>query len=154
MAAHNSAATIAESIESVRRQTRSDWELIVVDDGSRDSTAEVGDGFDDPRVRVVREADNRGPSAARNRGISLARAPLVCTLDSDDLMLPQFLETMAATLDSAPEASVAFTDAWVLEDATGRVRKSDDMSTTSGTPRSGSSCSWIPSIVSFDVTWT
>ena len=127
MAAHNSATTIAESIESVRHQTRSDWELIVVDDGSRDSTAEVGEGFGDPRIRVVREADNRGPSAARNRGISLARAPLVCTLDSDDLMLPQFLETMASTLDNAPEASVAFTDAWVLDDATGRVRKSSAM---------------------------
>ena len=127
MAAHNSAATIAESIESVRLQTRSDWELIVVDDGSRDATAEVGEGFDDPRIRVVREADNRGPAAARNRGISLARAPVVCTLDSDDLMLPQFLETMASTLNSAPEASVAFTDAWVLDDATGRVRKSSAM---------------------------
>jgi glycosyltransferase involved in cell wall biosynthesis len=127
MAAHNSAATIAESIESVRRQTRSDWELIVIDDGSKDSTAEVGERFDDPRIRVVREAENRGPSAARNRGISLARAPLVCTLDSDDLMLPQFLETMASTLDNAAEASVAFTDAWVLDDASGRVRKSSAM---------------------------
>jgi glycosyltransferase involved in cell wall biosynthesis len=127
MAAHDSAATIPESIESVRRQTRSDWELIVVDDGSRDSTAAVAEGFHDPRIRVVREADNRGPSAARNRGISLARASLVCTLDSDDLMLPQFLETMAATLGDAPGASVAFTDAWVLDDATGRVRKSSAM---------------------------
>jgi len=127
MAAYDSAATIAESIESVRGQTRSDWELIVIDDGSRDSTAEVGEGFGDPRIRVVRETENRGPSAARNQGISLAQAPLVCTLDSDDLMLPQYLETMASTLDNAPEASVAFTDAWVLDDVSGRVRKSSAM---------------------------
>jgi len=127
MAAYDSAATIAESIESVRGQTRSDWELIVIDDGSRDSTAEVGESFDDPRIRVVRETENRGPSAARNQGISLAQAPLVCTLDSDDLMLPQYLETMASTLDNAPEASVAFTDAWVLDDVSGRVRKSSAM---------------------------
>jgi glycosyltransferase involved in cell wall biosynthesis len=129
IAAHNSADTIAEAIESVRRQTRSDWELIVVDDGSRDATAEVAEGVGDPRVRVVREPTNRGPSAARNRGLSLAQAPFVCTLDSDDLYLPQFIETMAATLEANPTASVAFTDAWVLDEATGRIRKKSAMAT-------------------------
>lgn len=123
MAAHDSAATIGAAIESVRLQTREDWELIVVDDGSRDGTAEVAGAFSDPRVRVVREPENRGPGAARNRGISLAQAPVVCTLDSDDLWLPQYLEAMARALDADPAAAVACTDAWVLDEATGRVRK-------------------------------
>ena len=127
MAAYNSALTIGEAIESVRCQTRSDWELIVVDDGSRDGTADVAEAFADPRVRVVRTAGNRGPAAARNRGISLAQAPLVCTLDSDDLWLPHYLETMARTLDSNPTAAVACTDAWVLDQTTGRVRKKSAM---------------------------
>ena len=130
MAAYKSAATVAESIESVRRQTRSDWELIVVDDGSPDATADIAEGSRDPRVRVVREAVNRGPAAARNRGISLAQAPLVCTLDSDDLWLPRYLETMASTLQANPAASVAFTDAWVLDDATGRISKKSAMATS------------------------
>jgi glycosyltransferase involved in cell wall biosynthesis len=127
MAAYNSALTIGQAIESVRRQTRSDWELIVVDDGSRDGTADVPETFADPRVRVVRTAGNRGPAAARNRGITLARAPLICTLDSDDLWLPHYLETMGRTLDSNPTATVACTDAWVLDQTTGRVRKKSAM---------------------------
>jgi glycosyltransferase involved in cell wall biosynthesis len=127
MAAYNSALTIGEAIESVRCQTRSDWELVVVDDGSRDETAEVADAFADPRVRVVRTAGNQGPAAARNRGIALAEAPLVCTLDSDDLWLPHYLDTMARTLGSNPEAAVACTDAWVLDQTTGRVRKKSAM---------------------------
>jgi glycosyltransferase involved in cell wall biosynthesis len=127
MAAYNSAPTIGEAIASVRRQTRSDWELIVVDDGSGDGTADVAEAFADPRVRVVRTPGNRGPAAARNRGISLAQAPLVCTLDSDDLWLPHYLETMADTLGSNPTAAVACTDAWVLDQATGRVRKKSAM---------------------------
>lgn len=127
VAAHNSALTIGEAIQSVRHQTRSDWELVVVDDGSRDETADVAEAFADPRVRVVRTAENRGPAAARNRGISLAQAPLVCTLDSDDLWLPHYLETMARTLDSNPTAAVACTDAWVLDQTTGRVRKKSAM---------------------------
>lgn len=127
MAAYNSALTIGEAIVSVRCQTRSDWELIVVDDGSRDETAAVAEAFADRRVRVVRTSGNRGPAAARNRGISLAQAPLVCTLDSDDLWLPHYLETMAKTLDSNPAAAVACTDAWVLDQTTGRVRKKSAM---------------------------
>lgn len=127
MAAYNSAPTIGEAIASVRRQTRPDWELIVVDDGSGDGTADVAEAFADPRVRVVRTPGNRGPAAARNRGISLAQAPLVCTLDSDDLWLPHYLETMANALDSDPTAAVACTDAWVLDQTTGRVRKKSAM---------------------------
>jgi glycosyltransferase involved in cell wall biosynthesis len=127
MAAYNSAPTIGEAIASVRCQTRSDWELIVVDDGSSDGTGDVAESFGDPRVRIVRTAGNQGPAAARNRGISLAQAPLVCTLDSDDLWLPQYLETMERTLESNPTAAVACTDAWVLDQATGRVRKKSAM---------------------------
>jgi GT2 family glycosyltransferase len=127
MAAYNCALTIGEAIESVRCQTRSDWELVVVDDGSRDGTADVAEAFADPRVRVVRTHGNRGPAAARNQGISFARAPLVCTLDSDDLWLPHYLETMGGMLDANPTAAVVCTDAWVLEQMTGRVRKKSAM---------------------------
>lgn len=123
MAAYDSAATIGAAIESVRGQTRSDWELIVVDDCSRDETAEVAEAGSDQRIRVVRQPENRGPAAARNLGISLARAPIVCPLDSDDLWLPEYLETMARTLDSNPTAAIVCADAWVLDDGTGRIRK-------------------------------
>ena len=94
MPAHDNAATIGEAIESVRRQTRSDWELIVVDDGSSDGTAEVAEAFDDPRIRVVRQAENRGPGSSAQSG-HLARAgtarlpprqrrPLAAAVSRDD----------------------------------------------------------------------
>ena len=77
---------------------------------------------------LYRTAGNRGPAAARNRGISLAQAPLVCTLDSDDLWLPHYLETMANTLDSNPDAPQlrARTHGCLIR-RTGRVRKKSAM---------------------------
>ena len=128
MAAHDNAATIGEAIESVRGQTRTDWELIVVDDCSHDETAAVAEAFSDPRIQVVRQPKNSGPGATRNRGISLAQAPLVCPLDSDDLWLPEYLETMAHTLDSHPKVAVACSDAWAFDEGTGRVRKRSTVS--------------------------
>jgi glycosyltransferase involved in cell wall biosynthesis len=123
MAAHDNTATIGDAIESVQGQTRSDWELIVVDDCSRDGTPDIAETYADSRIRVVRQPENHGPGATRNRGISLAKAPIVCPLDSDDLWLPEYLETMARALDTNPTAAVACSDAWVFDEGTGRVRK-------------------------------
>jgi len=123
MPAHNDVSTVAGAIESVRLQTRPDWELIVVDDCSRDGTADVAEAVGDPRIRVVRQTENLGPSATRNRGISMARAPIVCPLDSDDLWVPEYLEAMGRALEANPNASVVCSDAWVFDERTGRVRK-------------------------------
>lgn len=128
MASHDNAATIGEAIESVRRQTRSDWELIVVDDCSGDATADIANAFDDPRVQLVRQRENRGPAATRNRGVSLARSPVICPLDADDLWLPQNLEIMGRALAANPEAALAWADAWVLNEGSGRVRKTSAVS--------------------------
>jgi glycosyltransferase involved in cell wall biosynthesis len=110
----------------VRLQTRADWELIVVDDGSSDDTAAIASAFGDDRIRVVTQ-ENRGPAAARNLGLRLATTPLVSTLDSDDLWLPPYLETMARVFDIERNADLAYTDAWVLDDMTRRVRKTTEM---------------------------
>ncbi len=126
IAAHNSASTVAATIASVRLQTLEDWELVVVDDGSSDRTAEIVEAIRDARIRLVRQP-NRGPSAARNAGLRLARGRLVSTLDSDDLWMPDYLENMAGLLDRNPDAGVAYTDAWALDDATGRIRKTSAM---------------------------
>jgi glycosyltransferase involved in cell wall biosynthesis len=109
-------------------QTRQDFELIVVDDGSTDETAQRAHAFEsDRRIRVVRQP-NRGPSAARNAGIAVARGSYVSTLDADDLWLPEYLEVMGAALDRSPDAVLAYTDAWVLDDLTGTIRRRSAMS--------------------------
>ena len=126
MPAYNAERTIAASIRSVLAQTRPDFELIVVDDGSSDATFEIVSGFGDRRIRVLRQ-DNEGPGAARNLAIAESRSRYVSMLDSDDLWLPAYLETMGAALDAEPRAGLAYTDAWVLDDRTRRIRKTSAM---------------------------
>jgi glycosyltransferase involved in cell wall biosynthesis len=120
--AYNAAAYVESAIRSALLQSEHDLEVIVVDDGSEDDTAARVRRIDDERVRLI-EQTNRGPSAARNRGIAAARGDLVVMLDSDDLLLPEYLELMGRALAAAPGAGFAYTDAWVLDAASGRVRR-------------------------------
>jgi GT2 family glycosyltransferase len=127
MPAYNAARTIDAAIRSVLSQTRGDFELIVVDDGSSDDTVDRVQRFaSDGRVQVIRQR-NSGPGAARNRAIRSGRGQYVSMLDSDDLWLPEYLETMAAILDRDSELGFAYTNAWVLDDATRRIRKTSAM---------------------------
>jgi glycosyltransferase involved in cell wall biosynthesis len=117
MPAYDAADTIDAAISSVLRQTVRDFELIVVDDGSNDDTCErVRRRQADARVTLL-EQTNAGPAAARNAGISVACAPIVSVIDSDDLWLPTYLEAMGSALDSDAEAGFAYTDAWIYDDA-------------------------------------
>jgi hypothetical protein len=118
--AYNAADTLGAAIDSVLAQTRPDFEVIVIDDGSTDDTAAVAAGFADPRVRVYSQ-ENAGPSAARNRGIAQAVGEYVSSLDSDDLWLPDYLAEMGRALEENPRAGFAYTRAWVL-DASDRFR--------------------------------
>jgi glycosyltransferase involved in cell wall biosynthesis len=127
MPAHNTGAFIEAGIRSVLLQSRGDLELVVVDDGSTDDTAERVRAFlRDPRVRLI-EQPNRGPSAARNAGVAAAAGEYVTMLDSDDILLPHYLEIMAAALEGEPSAGFAYTEAWVLDEETGRVRRTTMM---------------------------
>jgi len=126
MPAYNSSRTIGAAIRSVLAQTRSDFELVVVDDGSSDDTTDQVARFEDERVRLVRQ-ENSGPGAARNLAIISGRGRYVSMLDSDDLWLPTYLESMAAVLDAHPDVGLAYTDAWVLDDATRRIRRTTAM---------------------------
>jgi len=108
---YNRAAKVVEAIESVRAQTHSRWELIVVDDGSTDSTPEdLARSFGkDSRVKYARQA-NRGPSAARNHGIALAKGEVTAFLDSDDLYFPGFMAAHLSVYQDHPSADVVFSD--------------------------------------------
>lgn len=90
--AFNAASTLGQALTSAAGQTVHETEIIVVDDGSTDDTAEVARTFDDPRVRLV-PTTNGGAAAARNAGIKQARARYVALLDADDLWLPHKLKT-------------------------------------------------------------
>lgn len=88
--AFNREDCILAAIESVRAQEITDWEIIVVDDGSTDQTAARVEALTDDRIRIIRQT-NRGGSAARNTGIDAARGQFIAFLDSDDVWLPHHL---------------------------------------------------------------
>ena len=123
MPAYNSEATIGSAIESVLRQTRPDFELIIVDSSIDETASRVQPFLRDERIRHISQAP-LGPSAARNAALPHASGKYVSFLDSDDLWLPHYLETMAATLDADATAAVAYTsNPWILDDATRRIRR-------------------------------
>jgi glycosyltransferase involved in cell wall biosynthesis len=106
-AAYNMESYIGETITSVLEQTLPDFEMIVVDDGSRDATARIVAAVDDPRVRLI-STPNHGPGAARNQGLAACRAPLVVPLDADDLLFRDALEAMVATMAANPGRVACF----------------------------------------------
>lgn len=122
MPARDASATVDASVSSVLRQTLPDWELIVVDDGSSDDTSAIVRGIGDPRIAVVPQ-DGRGAAAARNAGVRVARAEIVTLMDSDDLLMPRYLEAMVAALHANPGVGFAYTDAYVMNAGTGRIRR-------------------------------
>lgn len=92
---YNGAKYIAETIESVLSQTYQNWEMIIVDDGSRDNSAEIVNRFTDSRIIYVYQ-DNAGSAAARNNGIRRADGQYIALLDADDLWHSDFLEKQIA----------------------------------------------------------
>jgi len=98
--AHNAASFLPETLASVSAQTFGDWEIVVVDDGSRDATWSILESAG-PRVRALRNQTALGPAAARNVALAQAHGELVAFLDADDLLLPSYLERQIARLDEA-----------------------------------------------------
>ncbi|NDJ62769.1 MAG: glycosyltransferase, partial [Chloroflexi bacterium] len=104
---YNRAQLAREAVESVLAQTYQDFEIIVVDDGSTDDTAEVLAAYSD-RIRYIRQ-DNSGVSAARNHGMRLARGSYIAFLDSDDLFLPNKLAVQVSYFEDHPNVAMTYT---------------------------------------------
>jgi glycosyltransferase involved in cell wall biosynthesis len=100
---HNRADVLPRAIESVLDQELREFELIVVDDGSTDDSAQVAQSFGDDRIQLIRLDHNRGGNVARNQGIRAAGAPLIAFLDSDDRYLPNKLAWVAAEFERRPK---------------------------------------------------
>ena len=120
--AYNCPHYIGAAIESMLAQTFADFELIVIDDGSTDSTPEVVRGYADPRIRLVQQA-NGGAAAAANHGIALARGRYIARQDQDDVSFAPRLARQVAFLDANPACALVGTWAriWVEDKATERV---------------------------------
>jgi glycosyltransferase involved in cell wall biosynthesis len=113
---HNRERYLAASIESVLAQTFSDFELLIVDDGSTDGSVDIARSYErrDPRVRVLVNERNLGQFGNRNRAAELARGRLLKYHDSDDAMYPHCLAVMVGMLDACPDAAFGLSNsgAW------------------------------------------
>ena len=110
----NKQDSIGSTINSVLRQSYRDFELIVVNDGSTDRSADIVRQYDDPRIKLL-EKKNSGVSSARNEGIKFAEAEYIAFLDGDDLWDPEYLETISQMIKDFPEAGILGTSYSLLK---------------------------------------
>src|SRR5437899_2524577 len=111
--AYNAAVTIAEAIDSALAQTAPPLEVIVVNDGSTDSTGEVLDRYGH-RIHVIAQP-NAGLSSARNAALRVTRGEYIAFLDADDIWAPQMLARTVPFLDADPECTLVFTDLALID---------------------------------------
>ena len=104
---------IGEAVRSVLGQTFTDFELLLIDDGSTDRTPEILAGFADSRLRVIRLPENSGLVAALNLGILESKTEFVARMDADDISLPRRFERQVEFLDAHPDVAVCGT--WIRE---------------------------------------
>jgi glycosyltransferase involved in cell wall biosynthesis len=110
MPTYNRADTIKRAIGSVQKQTFTDWELIIVDDGSTDNTAALIEGCD-PRLKLIRQG-NQGTAGARNTGLCASSGSYIAFLDSDDEWLPHHLELCVSFLRAFPGEQFVTNELW------------------------------------------
>lgn len=119
MPVYNVEQYVAAAIESVLAQTFKNFELIIVDDGGTDMSVEICASYDDPRIRIISQA-NRGLAGARNTGILAARGEYVALLDSDDSWDPEKLALHKIHLDNNPQIGISYSGSRFM-DADGTI---------------------------------
>jgi len=102
MSVYNGERYLGEAVESIFNQTFSDFEFIIINDGSTDRTPEILTEFDDPRAKVINQP-NRGLTASLNRAIRLAKGEYIARMDADDISEPTRLERQVEVLDRDPD---------------------------------------------------
>lgn len=125
LTSYNHAAYVAAAIESVLNQTFADFELLIIDDGSKDNSREIIKSFDDPRIKTFLYAENRGPVLAIRDAVQSARGEYIAVHHSDDLWTLDKLDKQVKFLDANPNYAACFT--WVeFVDEQGNLRELDD----------------------------
>ena len=113
---YNRAVFIADAIQSVLTQTYSDFEIIIVDDGSTDNTREVVGGFNDSRIKYIYQ-ENQWAAAARNNGIRASNGEYLSFLDSDDILMENALKKGIQILDEHPEVAFCYTQNYTINES-------------------------------------
>lgn len=117
MPVHNAQATVAAAIRSILGQTWRDWELLIIDDGSTDATAETVADFKDSRLRFVAGGCNLGLAARLNQAISMAQGSFFARMDADDIAYPLRLEAQVKFLQQHPSCDLVGCGAVFFDDS-------------------------------------
>lgn len=104
--AYNASKTISDTIQSILKQDFTDWELLVINDGSSDDTADVVTSFADERIFLFNNDENKGLIYSLNKGIDLARGEFLARIDSDDIALPQRFSKQIELMEKRPNVIV------------------------------------------------
>jgi glycosyltransferase involved in cell wall biosynthesis len=114
--AYNAESTLAETLDAVLAQELEDWECVVVDDGSTDSTLAIATSYEqrDPRLRVLHQ-ENQGTGGAYNTGVSAAVGDFIVLCSADDVLLPELLAEMSALVDAYPDYEIYSSDGCYLQ---------------------------------------
>lgn len=125
IASYNHENYINKTLQSVENQTFQDFEIIMIDDGSTDSTVDVAKSVSS-RAKIITQK-NQGVDAARNRGIGLAEGEYVCFIDSDDKEIPDRFERQVKKLDNDPELGLVFADVLIIDSEEKVIAKMSDV---------------------------
>lgn len=103
IAVYNASAFLKEAIDSMLRQSFTDWEILAIDDCSTDNSLEILHSYKDDRIRIICNKENSGSAFTRNVGLKLANGKYIAILDADDVAFPQRLEAQVQYLEANPE---------------------------------------------------
>lgn len=122
MPVYNAERFLREAIDSILAQTFTDFEFLIIDDCSTDSSPEILKSYSDPRIRIYRNEQNSGISATLNRGIELAEAPLIARMDADDVSYPQRLQRQWDFIQEHPDGALYACWAKEVDEQRERIR--------------------------------
>ncbi len=134
MPVYNTAKYVESAVASVLAQTFEDFELLIIDDAGQDNSIELCRAFDDPRIRIISQA-NRGLAGARNTGIRKARGQFIALLDSDDLWEAKKLEKHVDHLWRSPQVGISYAASSMIDDDGNFLRIVQRPKLTNVTPR-------------------
>lgn len=122
MPVYNAEKFIAEAMDSILRQTFTDFEFLIIDDGSSDNTSQIIQSYQDPRIRFYQNEKNLGISATLNKGIALASTDTIARMDADDISYPERLEKQYSFLEANPSYAMVSTLTRVVTETGDLVR--------------------------------
>lgn len=116
MPAYNAETYLREAIDSILAQTYTDFEFIIINDGSTDRTKEIIQSYTDPRIVYLENEKNSGICVTLNKGLDAARGRYIARMDADDISMPHRLATQVAFMDSHPEIGVTGTHMQLMDE--------------------------------------